>query len=76
MTPAQITAAAHELCRLRGENADEVVSDSDRGPLGTRWQFATEEIQRFAQVGTAIAAALQQEEKPTRRKKGLDTTNG
>lgn len=63
MTPAQIEAAARELCRLRGLDPEATGG----------WTFLAGEIQRFAQVGTAIAAALQAPEKlPRNRKKTVD----
>lgn len=63
MTPAQIEAAARELCKLRGLDPE----------AAGGWTFLSGEIQRFAEVGTAIAAVLQAPEKlPRSRKKTVD----
>jgi hypothetical protein len=64
MTPAQIEQAARELCRMRGLDPD----GSGQERWGVRpnehdmpiWHCARGEIERFVQVGTAIAAAMQQ----------------
>jgi hypothetical protein len=84
MTPAQIEYAARELCKARGLDPDEESGYHECAPAARRtggtlpraWESYRDEIERFAQVGTAIAAALQHEEKPTRRKKRLDSAVG
>jgi hypothetical protein len=64
MTDAQIEAAARELCRLRGLDPDECADWPDESPpLG--WRAQVPEVRSFAEVGTAIAAALA-EKKPKR----------
>jgi hypothetical protein len=75
MTPAQIEAAARELCRMRGVDADIAVftkGDDDSIVRSVRpselFVLFAGEIRRFAEVGTAIAAALQQAEPKKRRK--------
>jgi hypothetical protein len=67
MTPAQIELAARELARMRGYEPD-APADYPLVPVGKCWEQMRPEIETFAQVGTAIAAAMQHEEKPPRKK--------
>jgi hypothetical protein len=57
LTPAQIEAAARELCRTWGQDPEEQM-----GEAGPRWRIVVPEIERFCEIGTAIAEALQQSE--------------
>lgn len=62
MTPDQIERAARELCKMRGHAPDVAA------------EYLRTEVERFAQVGTAIAAVMQREAggvatKTPRRKK-------
>lgn len=72
MTPAQIEAAARELCRMRGIDPDDEIAPSCFVD-GCRFHAdaAKVEVERFAQVGTAIAAAMQPEKPPRRRKEKI-----
>lgn len=75
MTPDQIEGAARELCRMRGqdENVAErrpIFHPSGRleGTSKSLLSWAVEEVERFAQVGTAIAAVMQAPRVPRKRK--------
>lgn len=61
MTPDQIEAAARELCRIRGYEPD-VAADYPLAPVGKCWEQMLPEVERFAQVGTAIATAMKQDQ--------------
>jgi hypothetical protein len=65
MTPAQLETAARELCLMRGINFANKTPSYEASTI----RHATEEIERFAQVGTAIAAAMQQVTPRKTRKK-------
>jgi hypothetical protein len=62
MTPAQIEAAARELCRIRA-----IPPEKEYAPGMAAWQHAAIEVERFAQIGEAIIAA-QQTKAPRKRK--------
>lgn len=65
MTHEQLVAAARELCRLRGLDPDD---QSDYPPEAKLWQVAVLEVERFAEVGQALAAvAALPEGKPARK---------
>jgi hypothetical protein len=78
MTPAQIETAARELCRIRGIDPDATVQNAYLVYLSPHpkleWHAAAREVERFIQVGTAIAAVAELP-KP-RRKKRLDSAVG
>jgi len=71
MSPEQIELAARELARMRGYEPD-APADYPLVPVGKCWEQMRPEIERFAECGTAIAAAMQHEapprKKPTTRK--------
>jgi hypothetical protein len=84
MSPEQIEAAARELCRMKGLDADAmdgtgylVVSREPwmmkEGAIAN-WRLLVPEIERFIQVGTAIAAVAELP-KPSRKKR-LDSAVG
>lgn len=65
MTDAQMEAAARELCRLRGQNADELIGHGaqadERGftPMvclySLRWELAAKELRNLEALQQAIA---------------------
>ena len=76
MTHDQLEAAARELAKMRGLDPDAEAGPGMPYPSTRRtewkwarvWEAHAEEVERFAEVGTAIAAALQQAEPKKRRK--------
>jgi hypothetical protein len=75
MTPAQIESAARELCKARGLDPDaEIVPSCFVAGCRLHVDMAKLEVAHFAQVGTAIAAALHNEKVPVKRKKRLDNS--
>lgn len=93
MTPDQIEQAARELCRMRGKDPDATNDIHYRAsclPWDTtpitivpveNWRSVAPEVERFAQIGIAIAAVMQREapavamKTPRKKKatKGLDS---
>lgn len=88
MTPDQIESAARELCKMRGQDENWAERRPVFHPSGrleakskSLLAWAQEEVERFAQVGTAIAAVMQREapavamKTPRKKKatKGLDS---
>jgi hypothetical protein len=57
VSPDLLEAAARELCRMRGYEPD-APAHYPLEPIGTCWEQMRTEVERFAQVGTAIAAVL------------------
>jgi hypothetical protein len=70
MTPEQIERAARELVKLRGADPDGLAGPPHPYQQGASnvWECYVPEITRFCECGTAIAAAMQHEEKPPRKK--------
>jgi hypothetical protein len=67
MTPEQVEAAARELCRLRGVDADAPYkTPADPFARHTAVEHFAAEVVEFAQVGTAIASVMV---KPRRARK-------
>lgn len=76
MTPEQTAAAARELCRIRGIDPDAMDAigyrvslhpwRAEEAPMAN-WKGVTDEIERFAQVGQAIASVIDMP-RPTKRK--------
>lgn len=72
MTDAEIEAAARELCRLRGVDAEgEAGTPPHPYPPGARllWECYAPEVRSFAQVGTAIASVMVKAKRKAKEKK-------